>query len=168
LNISRSFHSFDQFKKQKSIRVLEGVMSEEEINSRFEVFVEQYAKTMAIESDLMIEILQTQILPAVQQDLYRRFSMLQAGVSVGIHSSSQKKLAEKMSALLDGTLESGEAISLLKYQSADMGWEAKAKVYCELIGPKMEELRKRVDELESLVEDDLWPLPKYREMLFHI
>jgi len=168
LNIRRSFHSFDQLTKQKSIRVLEGVMSEAEVHSRFEIFVEQYAKTMAIESDVMIEMFQTQILPAVQQDLYRRFSLLQAGGAVGISSSLQKKLAEKMSALLDEGIELKEQIALFKEQSIDMGWEAKAKVYCELVAPKMDELRKRVDELEGLVEDDLWPLPKYREMLFHI
>ena len=168
LNIGRSFHSFDQLTKPKSIRVLDGVLSEEEIHSRFEVLVEQYAKTMAIESDLMSEMFKTQILPAVQQDLYRRFSMLQAGAAVGIESSVQKKCAASMSALVDEAFQFVEEIAVLKGQSAEMGWEAKAKVYCELIAPKMEELRKRVDALELLVEDDLWPLPKYREILFHI
>jgi glutamine synthetase len=168
LNIRRSFHSYDQFLKPKSIRVLDGVMSEKEIACRFKVFVEQYAKTMSIESNLMIEIFQTQILPAVQQDLHRRFAMLQAGASVGIPSSSQKKLAEKVSATLDEAMVIADEIALLKQQVSDLGWEAKAKVFCELIAPKMEEMRKKVDALEGLVEDDLWPLPKYREMLFQI
>jgi glutamine synthetase len=168
LNIRRSFHSFDQFQTPKSIRVLEGVMTEQEIACRFEFFVEQYAKTMAIESNLMLELFRTQILPAVQQDLLRRFSLLQAGSAMGIQSSAQKSLGEAISTLLDEAAENGDAIERLKQQSSEMGWEAKAKVYCELIAPKMEEMRKKVDALESLVEDDLWPMPKYRELLFSV
>jgi glutamine synthetase len=49
-----------------------------------------------------------------------------------------------------------------------LGWEAKARVFCELVAPKMEMLRKKVDALEMVVDNVLWPLPKYRELLFLI
>jgi glutamine synthetase len=75
-------------------------------------------------------------------------------------------LAEKISAILDEAFQVGEEISLFKRQTLDLGWEARAKVYCELVAPKMEEMRQRVDALECLVEDARWPLPKYRELLF--
>jgi glutamine synthetase len=168
LNIQHSFHAYDKLRKPKSVRVLEGVMSEQELESRFEVFVEQYAKTISIESNLMLELFLTQILPAVERDLHRRLELLQSGKAVGISSPIQRKLIDEINAGLEDAFSLAEEISELKRQSSDFGWEAKAKVYCELVAPKMEKMRKRVDALECLVEDHLWPMPKYRELLFHI
>ncbi len=51
-------------------------------------------------------------------------------------------------------------------QTQDLGWEAKAKVFCDLVDGKMEQARKSVDRLETLIDNALWPLPKYRELLF--
>ncbi|PIS03363.1 MAG: glutamine synthetase [Chlamydiae bacterium CG10_big_fil_rev_8_21_14_0_10_42_34] len=149
-NIRRSFHSFDQFIDKKAIRVFEGILSEEELHSRFEVMVEQYAKSINIEANLMVELFQTQILPTAQKDF------------------SERGIAKQYSSLIDEAVEKTEEIKKMQSQLSDMGWEAKAKVFCELISPKMEELRTLVDQLELIVDDALWPLPKYRELLFVI
>jgi glutamine synthetase len=141
-------------------------MDEKEIVARFEVLVERYAKILSIESNVMIEMFDTQILPAVERDLIRRFECLEIGDSVGILSSSQKKMAEKVSLTLNTAIEIKDEMTELKQQMEGFGWEAKAKVYCELVFPKMEELRRSVDELEMMIEDELWPVPKYREMLY--
>jgi glutamine synthetase len=148
-NIRRSFHAFDQFIDKKSIRLFSGILSEEELHSRYEVMVEQYAKTINIEANLMIEIFQTQILPAAQKDF------LQRGV-------------KRYDSLLEKAEEFAEEIKKMQSNLWDLGWEAKAKVFCELICPKMVELRALVDQLETLVDNALWPLPKYRELLFLI
>ena len=122
-------------------------MSEEELRSRYEILLEQYAKTVNIEADLMIELFQTQILPAAQKDMVQR----------GIREP-----------LIEQAMAAAEEVKKLQAQTADLGWEAKAKVFCELIEPKMAELRKKVDQLEMVVDNALWPLPKYRELLFLI
>ncbi|MBX7067308.1 MAG: glutamine synthetase III [Parachlamydiales bacterium] len=146
-NIRRSFHAFSQFVEKKTLSVFEGILSEEELHSRYEIFVEQYCKIMQIEAALMIELFQTQVLPAAQKDMRERGldePLITKAIAV---NAEMKKIISQM---------------------ADMGWEAKGKVYCELVAPKMAELRTLVDQLEMVVDNVLWPLPKYRELLFLI
>lgn len=146
-NIRKSFHAFHQFIEKKNIRVFEGILNEEELRARFEVMVEQYVKTMNVELNLIVEIFQTQILPAAQKDMRQR-------------GLEEPLIAEA----IETTLE----LKKLQSQILDLGWEAKGRVFAELIGPKMMELRQKVDALEMVVDNLLWPLPKYRELLFLI
>ncbi len=144
-NIRKNDHAFKQWIEKKSIAAFEGILSEKELHSRYEVFVEQYGKTMQIEASLMIEIFQTQVLPTAQKDFYER----------GLEEP-----------LIAKAIESNADLKKLLSQISDMGWEAKGKVFCELIEPKMAELRFFVDQLEQIIDNALWPLPKYRELLF--
>lgn len=144
-NIRKSYHAFAALLDKKTVALFEGILSEKELHSRYETLLEQYAKTMHIEVNLMIELLQTQILPAAQKDM------------------RQRGLEEP---LIQEVIQKGEELKKLQAQTFDLGWEAKGKVFCELIAPKMEELRQGVDRLESIVDNALWPLPKYRELLF--
>lgn len=146
-NIRSSFHAFAQFLDKKTKCLFNGILSEEELHSRYEILVEQYAKAVNIEANLMVELFQTQILPAAQKDLH------------------QRGLKEP---LIDQAIAACEEIKKLQSQTAGLGWEAKAKVFCELIAPKMGEMRTKVDQLEMVVDNALWPLPKYRELLFLI
>ena len=59
-----------------------------------------------------------------------------------------------------------EALEKAQLQTQELGWEAKARVFCELVAPKMKQAREDVDRLEKIVDSRLWPLAKYREMLF--
>lgn len=145
LNIKNSLIAFSQFLEKKAIRAFEGILSTEELQSRYEVMVQQYAKLLHIETNLMIELFQTQVLPTAQKDFRQR----------GI----QEPLLEAATAIV-------EEMKQLQEQSSEMGWQAKAKVYSELILPRMDALRRSVDKLEMLVDNSLWPLPKYRELLF--
>ncbi len=94
----------------------------------------------------MVELFQTHILPVAQKDFRQR----------GMEDDP----------LLDEARELTREIQKLQEQSSDMGWEAKVKVFLALLMPKMGDLRKRVDQLEKTVDNALWPLPKYRELLF--
>lgn len=146
-NIRRSYHAFREFLDKKAIRSFQDILSEEELKSRYEIMVQQYAKTINIEANLMVELFQTQILPAAQKDfIARRMEVPQ----------------------VEAAMQVAEEMKKIQEQSSDIGWEAKGKVYCELLVPKMDELREKVDELEMLVDNTLWPLPKYRELLFLI
>jgi glutamine synthetase len=138
-------------------------MTEEEIQARFEIFVEEYAKTLNIEANVMIDLFQTQIVPAAQKDLERRFALIEAANSFGI--SMSQNTVQQMCRLLEDSTRASEEVKKMQDQSSEMGWEAKARIFCELITPKMEELRDCVDELEMIVDDELWPIPKYRELL---
>lgn len=167
-NIRNSLKAFSHLINKQSVRVLENILSEREIESRYEILVEQYAKTMNIETNVMIELFQTKILPSVMNDLKNRFSSLKKGDSVGIQSENQKKAAAQLSRCLDeAILEVNELIDM-QQKAADLGWEAKATAFAELVGPKMGICRKKIDALEKLTDRDLWPLPTYQDMLFSI
>jgi glutamine synthetase len=165
-NFSSSFHAFHVLQDKKSIRVLEDVLSDKEIESRYEILVEQYAKTMNIEINLMLELFATQIVPAVQKDLRKRFSLLQSASELGVRSERQMQIVQQMSHLLDEAIGVSEEIRLNQTQAKEFGWEAKAKVFCELISPKMQHLRAVVDALELQTDHNFWPLLKIRELLF--
>lgn len=144
-NIRKGFDSLSLFIDKKSVRLFKGILNEAELQSRYEIMVEQYGKTMQIEAQLMLELFQTQLLPAAQKDMKQR----------GIQEP-----------LIDQAIKVAVELKKLLSQMNGMGWEAKGKVFCELVGPKMRELRNFVDQLEEIVDNALWPLPKYRELLF--
>lgn len=164
-NIRKSFHAFSQLLDKKSIRVFEGILTEEELHSRYEIAVEQYAKTLNIETNLMIELFRTQILPAAIQDQKHRAKSLLALKELGVKSPQLESLKTFTAAIDQASLDIDELEEIQK-QLHDLGWEAKAKAFCELVVPRMEQARKSVDFLETLVDNALWPLPKYRELLF--
>lgn len=166
-NIRKSFHAFSQLLDRKTVRVFQGILTEEELHSRFEVLVEQYAKTLNIEMNLMRELFRTQILPAAIQDQKRRAkalaSMKDLDLKPDIHQINALK---ELSSAIGQAIADIDEMEKIHSQAQDLGWEAKAKVFCELACPRMEQARKSVDVLETLVDNTLWPLPKYREMLF--
>ncbi len=166
-NIRRSFDAFAQLTEKKNIRVFEGILTEEELHSRYEILVEQYVKTMNIEANLMSELFRTQILPAALQDQKKRaeslISIREAGI---VHGPQQADSLSELSLAIDQAFDAIEQVETAQKQSLELGWEAKGKLFSEIAGPKMEEARKAVDRLESLMDNALWPLPKYRELLF--
>ena len=133
-----------------------GVLSKRELEARHEVFLEQYAVKINIESETAASIARTQILPAA----VRHLAELQAiGLDelVGEVEPIVKELHFALLKLEDVNLEDNED------DSTASKWAA--YVHDKVI-PAMEDVREVVDRLEKIVADDLWPLPKYSEMLF--
>jgi len=156
-NIRKSVHAFPAFLEKKSLRAFEGILNREEIASRVETLTEQYVKTMNIEVNLMIELFRTQILPAALEDQKNRGKPL---------NEVQRKALQQLASSIANAITSTAVLEKAQKQTQDLGWEAKGKVFADLICPKMETLRRDVDLLETLVDHRLWPLPKYTEMLF--
>jgi glutamine synthetase len=165
-NIKKSFHSFDQFLEPKSIRAFQGILTQEELSARYEVAVEQYAKMMNIEAHLMLELFRTHILPSALRDQKMRGKSLKVLSDLGISlDPSVLETLKKMASSTGAALHAIDEIEKVLFQMYDLGWEAKAKVFCDLASLKMEAARHCVDRLEALVDDSLWPLPKYWELL---
>lgn len=168
-NIRKSFHAFSQLLEKRTAQVFQGVLNEQELHSRYEILAEQYAKTMQIETNLMSELFRTQILPASIQDQKNRAQSLAALKELGFKSEPhQMESLQTMTARIEQAIVAVDEMEKIQKQTLDLGWEAKAKVFCELVAPKMEQARKAVDQLELIVDNSLWPLPKYRELLFLI
>ena len=130
------------------------VLSERELHSRYEVWLEQYVTNANIEAETTESIARTMILPAA----LRHLAMIDAA-EVSSLASSARELIDGLIAALDGLSEANvypdgvEGLELAEY-SRDHQLAAMAKV------------REAADALERVVADDLWPLPKYSEILF--
>ncbi len=133
-----------------------GVYSKKELESRFEVFLEEYHRKIRIEGEIALNIVRNNILPAVIEEFKTELSAVKsatdAGITVGV--DALKRNVELLGKGLEDLTEKTE-----KMEKAVTGLH-------EEILEAMAELREVVDRLEKIVSDTLWPLPKYREMLF--
>ena len=124
-------------------------------------------KIFWIEAHVMIELFRTEILPAALADQKAKGEAIQAFSTVTTFSQPHLlKVLERIGYAIEIAIEAIDEIEKIEIQAIDFGWEAKGKVFAEILGPKMEKARAAVDELERWVDYDLWPLPKYRELLF--
>lgn len=146
-----------------------GVLSPAEVMSRYNVYNEQYVLAVEIEADAMKIIVDEMILPLALEErasAAASLSGLRELVSMGIDVDSSADLARVQSL-------SGCIASIQKGRTAlDTALEAlhhedqPAAYACAQVLPALETLRGAVDALEGLLPDEVWPLPKYREMLF--
>jgi glutamine synthetase len=148
-----------QSEKAKKLFAKFAILSERELESRSEIAYERYVKVQNIEANATCEIAKTQILPAAVRYLGE---MAAASKSKGV-----TKLADKVAGLTDTLLAGIEALEAAQEAAHKAGsLHAEAKAFKEKVIPAQDVVRAAADELETLVADDLWPLPKYRELLF--
>tara|TARA_B110001454_G_scaffold219199_1_gene251704 strand:+ start:5821 stop:8043 length:2223 start_codon:yes stop_codon:yes gene_type:complete len=142
------------------------VLSSEEIMSRYHISVERYIKTIDIEIDTLLEMTQTFVIPAVEKQLMTLTTTHQS-----ITSSSLKKYhasrTQKLEATFESILSLQDELTRLADTTSKMHDEpARMKKLAQEVQPLSFRLRDACDQAERLVADELWPLPKYREMLF--
>ena len=165
-NLKTTLDAIPELIKTEAVEVFEkyGVFSERELHSRYEVRLEQYALTIAVEAKLALELGTTVILPAAvryQTELAHNIATMKAAGVAG-----DTTLLEAVSApirTLTGALTSLNAA--LSAHAGDSAIDEAAHAQSVLL-PAMEAVRAAADTLETLVADDLWPLPTYQEMLY--
>ena len=141
-----------------------GVLSKRELESRYDIYVEQYCKTVKVEAKLTIEMARTMIFPAAiryQNQLASTCTNLKV-LGYAFDTDTLDKITTFVKGLQDSTAALEKVSS--KHDFADM--QAEARHFCDVVVPAMAEVRSHVDALEGYVADDLWPLPTYQEMLF--
>ena len=139
------------------------VLSERELASRLEIYLEQYIMSIKVELNLTVKIAKTMIFPAAiryQGELVSNCASLKM-LDYDFDTNTLDKVTELVKALQDGIAELEAAAG---GESEDMLSEATH--CCHTILPLMNKVRATADELEGIVADDLWPLPTYQEMLF--
>ncbi|WP_144978095.1 glutamine synthetase III family protein [Bremerella volcania] len=141
------------------------VLSERELESRLETYLEQYCKSIAVETNLTIEMARTMIFPAAvryQNELASTCANLQA-----LGYEFDKDTLDKVTSLVKSLQDSIATLASLAVKAEEIEcWHKKSECCCKEVLPAMNEVRKYADELEDYVADDLWPLPTYQEMLF--
>jgi len=135
-----------------------GVLSKRELESRYEVAVEQYATKLNIEAETAASIARTMILPAA----LRQLDILdEAGDGAGVG-----KLKNELNALVDELVDAIFALEKVNADHPDVEGLKHAIYMRDNVIPAMTAVREVSDRLERVLPDDLWPLPKYSEMLF--
>jgi glutamine synthetase len=133
-----------------------GVLSQRELESRYEVFLEQYVTKLNIEAETAAAIARTMLLPAAARHLAMMLSA-QLPELAGEVDTLVGELVEALNALETANLaENQPHEDILKH----------AEYMRDATVPAMEQVRAAADRLEKVVADDLWPLPKYSEILF--
>ncbi|PQO38727.1 glutamine synthetase type III [Blastopirellula marina] len=141
------------------------VLSERELESRLEIYLEQYCKSVAVETNLTIEMARTMIFPAAVR--YQNELASTCANLLALGYEFDKDTLDKMTSLVKSLQDSISTLVSLSAKAEGIEcWHKKSDCYCKEVLPAMNEVRKYADELEDYVADDLWPLPTYQEMLF--
>jgi glutamine synthetase len=136
------------FKKYK-------VLSKRELESRYEVFLEQYVTKLNIEAETAASIAKTMLLPAAARHLVM-LRQAELGDLAGELNEMITEFTYEIRSLEEANLGDNQPDELLKH----------AQYMRDKVVPSMEDVREVADRLEKVVADDLWPLPKYSEILF--
>ncbi len=141
-----------------------GVLTRVELESRFDVYAEQYILSIEVEAKLVIDMAKTAIYPAAIQYLsdIAKTSSEMANMKIELDSSIAKTIAAEANAMMAAVGKLSEAIQQHDFASTEAHMNHCAHVILGL----MNEVRSHADALELEVADELWPFPKYSEMLF--
>jgi glutamine synthetase len=165
-NLKATPEALDVLVSPKNIALFEkyGVLSEREMRSRYDIYMERYCKDINTEAQAALQIAKTLILPAsyrYQGELVGTASQLK-NLGHTVHMGTLDKLT-KLVGELESRIESLEK-ALGHHGAGDLRVEVKH--FHDDVIPAMTALRETADQMESILPDDLWPLPTYREMLF--
>ena len=173
-NLKTTPDALPHFIAEKNIALFtkHGIFTKEELFSRYEIWLENYYKTINIESNTLAEMIQKQVIPSVYTYVEKLADTAAAKKSVvaGISVASEAALISKLSTLADTMakdLETLKADTAKALASSD-DVLACSKAYQETVLEDMETLRKSADEAEALIPDELLPYPTYDELLFSI
>ena len=158
---------------EKNVKMLtaQGVYSKAELESRCEIMLENYCKTVLIEANTMIDMAQTQIAPAVEAytaELARSAASKKAlvpSLACAFESERVEKLSSLVDAIAEQTQKLTDAVSDV-YQAENT--LAQTELIRDCVLPQMEALRAPCDEAETLTAKKYWPFPTYGDLLFGV
>ncbi|MBC8481664.1 MAG: glutamine synthetase type III, partial [Planctomycetes bacterium] len=167
-NMPSTVEALGSIMDEENVKVFEKhkVLSRQELAARTEILVEAYSMRINIEALTMLNMASRQILPAAVNYSAGLAESVNAIRTAGADPSVQKEMLEEVCDLI-ASLKSGIKnlqISVEKASKAN-GFE-QAKIYRDSVKEAMADVRSAADQLEMIVDADLWPLPSYAEMLF--
>ena len=141
-----------------------GVLTPVELESRFDVYAEQYILAIEVEAKLVISMAKTIIYPAAVRYLSELSTAIASAKSIGIEMDTETalKVSGLIQSLLDGVSKLTSAMTKHDFASVEEHMQYSAQT----LRPLMDKVREYADGLEGEVADDFWPLPTYQEMLF--
>ena len=171
-NIKSMVDAVEAYTKPENIELFEkfGVLNKVEMESRAEIYYENYAKQINIETKTMLDMARKQIIPAVMKyagDLAKGANEVKAmGMDVSVQEDILKKITTELKNLVNA-VEQLDAIDD-KARAMEDNMEAAAKCFHTDVFPAMEAVRVPADKLEELVDKEYWPFPQYEDILFYV
>lgn len=168
-NIKNAVDSLKTLKDKEVAALFERhhVLSEEELDARYEIFVERYAKEINIEANIALQMAKRKILPAVIAYVGQLAATVGSLQSIGVKASAPAAELDAACKLMDDLKSGIDALDAATSKSAGIDDVEKAAVaYRDKVIPAMAKVRKAADALETIIDADLWPLPTYADMLF--
>ncbi len=166
---------FDNYLKDSVVGMFEsvGVMTRAELEARNEVKWEMYTKKIQIEARVLGDLAMNHIIPVVTEyqtrlvDNVIKMRQLFVGEKGDMMTAENVKLVEEISERMKFISERVSALVEARKEANRIDSEReKAVAYHDRIAPMLEEIRYQIDKLELIVDNEMWPLPKYRELLF--
>ncbi len=157
----------------KNIALMEefGVLTKVEMESRYEVEMEHYAKIINIEALTMLEMARKQLLPAINSYMSElaNTAATKMAVSESLSVRSETKTLARLSKDADDMSDAIDALAAAERATQALPDQAaKANAFHDKVVPLMEALRAAADDAETICGEDYWPLPSYSKMLYYV
>jgi len=170
-NITNAVDALKSFITDKSLRLFEKyeVLSHKELHSRYDIYVETYAKQINIEALTAVDMVRKQFIPAATEYATFLAGSVASFKALSVASPAQEDLLKNVGALLAsayGTLGKLEAATAKAQATAET--VKRAEAYRDKVIPVMRALRADIDALETIVPRDTWPVPTYADLLFKL
>jgi glutamine synthetase len=171
-NVKTTPHALDAMVTKKAFELFEkmGIYTHRELEARHEIELENYTKKIQIESRIMGDLAMTKVVPAALAFQEKLTTAIQQQKALGISDKVLKPQVELASEIAEriGIILTNVSAMVDARRSANKADSARTMAieYCEKVKPFFDIIRYQADKLELRIDDELWPLPKYRELLF--
>jgi glutamine synthetase len=176
-NVVATYEALEAISEEKNIALFEKykVFSREELIARYHIWIHMYNLTIEIEANTLKEMVNASVVPAGYKyenllvSTLRELAELEKGAGLKIDQAAWEDKKEHLSDVVSKIYyvrRNTNEIDKLLEKARECSDEKRAEFYFKELKPLMEHIRKHVDQLECVVSDDTWDLPKYREMLF--
>ena len=168
-NLTTTVYALERYNTPEVMDVFlrQNVLSEREMLARQEILLDTYAKTIAIEASLMLDMSRTQILPVALQEQAAAADLVLKTRAVSTEAAMEE---ERFTCLRGHTVGLNAALSALEQQLAALRAAADAHTAARIardgVVPAMQACREHCDALERMLNAAVWPLPSYAEMLW--
>ncbi len=170
-NITDTPAALERYTDEKNVALLTkyGVYSAEEIAARKEILLDNYAKTISIEANTMLEMVRREVLSAAVNFSAKLSHVVKDKVTCGVSATTETDLLRRVAALTDAIYAGSDKLEKAAAEAKKaVGTSALAAAYRNKVVPAMESLRASCDELETITPRELWKMPTYSDLLFSV
>lgn len=170
-NITDTPAALERYTDEKNVALLTkyGVYSAEEIAARKEILLDNYAKTISIEANTMLEMVRREVLSAAVNFSAKLSHVVKDKATCGVSATTETDLLRRVAALTDAIYAGTDRLEKAAAEAKKaVVTSALAAAYRNKVVPAMESLRASCDELETITPRELWKMPTYSDLLFSV